>query len=488
MKAKFFDIKRANPYSFFILLLLVALMLHPWSNPNFEVPKIGDISKKEIIAPFTFYIMKSDSELAREEAELNSSIPEMVEVIDTIRPLMIDSLKNLLAATREIRNSVINLEEKRKAIKNLWGELSNDEISTLLTTRQLRAVEEKLVEILHELYLNGIAPKELLTDGISGLYSVKIDNEEHIYPLETLIDTYGAKNELKTKLTQAFPDYEELVNLSYRICERFIRPNLRWDKEKTKEKRDEIVKTIVRQKGVVLKDERIVGSHEKITPEIYEKLVSLKKAMQKTELGKSREKLYSLLPVFLFYILMVLMVLIFTRIFKQELFKNRINLSIFILLIFVELIFSKAGSIIKLSPHILPTPLAGVLGYFLFGSKIAAGLIGAIALFVGTQLSFSFLDSFLVLTTGMLSLYLFSKLKSRNEEYKYALILSAFSLIISLLIGFICEYSKDEMVLRSGGILLSSFISPLVALSILPIFERFVGGCTNFTLLEYSNT
>lgn len=487
MKHKFFDLKRARSSSFFFLLLLACVILHPWSKGEFEIPRLGDISKREIIAPFTFYVLKSDSEFSREEAEIKAGVPEVVVKIDTISSLMLDSLTKLFNKTEEIRLATASFEKKRKAILDIWDELSNEQISILLTTRQFQVVRETLAELLKELYSVGIAPQELFTNSKSELYSINIGNAEYVYPIETLLDDTSAKTELKLKLDQTFADYKELGELSFRLGERFIHPNIFWDKEKTEIKRAEIAKTLTRQKGVVLKDERIVGSHEKVTPEIYEKLVSLKQALQSSNRTRSKEELYSVGIVVFLYALVIFMLFLFARVFRVELLENKTNLAIFALLILLGLIFSRIAQVIKLSPYIVPIPLLVIVSYFLFGFGIALALAISVSFLITIQLSFSFLDYFFVFSVGICSIYLFSKLKSRNEEYKYSSLLAFFSLIFGCALAMLDGESVRNIFIKGGTGFLSSIISPLLALAVLPPLERLIGRCTNFTLLEYSN-
>lgn len=488
MGSKFFNLKRSHPVSAFILFFLLLIVLHPWREKRLRIPSIGDVSREEVIAPITFYILKSDAEFEKEKKEISASVPEILVKNDSISALYLDSLKRSFEKTKEVRQKRVGTEEKRKLLKDIWGELSNEELELLQTTRHLDSLASELQQTLASLYDEGICPNNLAEEAVSNIYAIRTQDGEHIYPAESVLHLSGAKKELESLLGERFGSYPELHNLANRIGEKFLTPNLVWDKATTEQQRALTLKTLTRHKGVVLKNERIVGAHERITPEIYEKLTSLVYAMRKSSSTFQKTEILQKAATVFLYALVVLMLALFSTCSRPNMWQDQLKLLLFLSLLLFEILFIRATEYFDIPFFLVPLSFATMCVYLIFNATIATTFIIALGIIAGLNLSFSFSYAVYIFISGFISLYIFSGLKTRNEAYKLALVNAVLSAIVALAISGARFKSTSALTFDASSAFFSSFASPLLAISILPALEHFTGKTTNFTLLEYANT
>ena len=152
-------------YGFRVLVALVSVgavvFLFPISSiyQPLNLPPEGSLAKEELVAPFTFPILKSDQELQQNKEMVISSLP----VILDYHPAIWDSI------AREVRAFFVQVDSinrdnrvpgsRIRGMRVAFPGLEEEGIFLLSTGEDLETFQSDLVDVLKDFYQAGIAEK-----------------------------------------------------------------------------------------------------------------------------------------------------------------------------------------------------------------------------------------------------------------------------------------------------------------------------------------
>ncbi|MBC8278790.1 MAG: hypothetical protein H8E46_11205, partial [FCB group bacterium] len=295
-------------YSIFAAGTAVLTLLFPHGEASqYSDLKLNLISSREIIAPFDFEILKSEHELKQERTEARASImPVFGKNPDTgvIRIRQLDSLLTDLGAKvlspKFIFQSDSLIDAGLKSLNDIYRvNLSSGNFSfdrSLIVTAWWDSLAQELADGLDASYLAGIldrSPETLNTSANSiAVVTSGIERRISILSVFTMED---AKRNLLDRLKNIFPEGDSRIKLGYELALNFIEPNLIHDHELTERRRAEAASKVALAKGIVLKDERIIDSNERVTQTHQDKLRSL--AQKRLEMSAEEGGLAKILPL-----------------------------------------------------------------------------------------------------------------------------------------------------------------------------------------------
>jgi membrane-associated HD superfamily phosphohydrolase len=300
-----------------VLILLGSIILISWMFPigdQFEYRyDLNEITRDPIIAPFNFPVLKSAETLDQEREAARGSVPYLFRRDPQMSTTQLNGVIDLFTRSRRIQRAESRLSQSRqrayryryderfaevqRAVErdsteavdlrsnfelrfpldlnaSYWGSFfigETQEGRTINYTRLQRELERIIRDILAEGVLD--LPKSQLGDAPVALAS---EGVEETIELRFLLDLDEAWAKAKTRLQAQYPSeaaVESAVAADLLIY--FIRPNLIYDDETTSRRQQAAVDKVPISKGFVLKNERIVDAHIRVTPEILEKLNSL---------------------------------------------------------------------------------------------------------------------------------------------------------------------------------------------------------------------
>ncbi|MBD3165842.1 hypothetical protein GF324_04545, partial [bacterium] len=328
--------KKAGKRLFFIgypalpLLLLAALtagavFLFPHQSAfRYSEYNVGSISREEIIAPFTFEILKSDAELAAERENARENVLPVYMHVDTVRSRNIEQLTAVMNALRELgeqfpagddaylpgqRDSLfkaartnLRLEHGVEFSPDSWQYIKRHLEAGAMMVDEGYPAQSSLQMILQELYSRGILnkPKEKV-ESRNGRIRLIVEGEERTVDLADLFDPSDARNEALGWLQTTFRDLgsaeaDSAIKAGFELLVPFITPNVMYAESETQARRREAEAKTPVVKGIVLKDERIIDSNEKITEKHIEILRSME--VKRMELAAEASGFLRLLPWF----------------------------------------------------------------------------------------------------------------------------------------------------------------------------------------------
>lgn len=495
----------------FLGTVFITVLFFPSSQTfQFSSIKVGDVyTGKEIIAPFTFFVNKSQEEIEHDRKSAAEKIPLVFTKNDSIEDEVLKGFDDFFQSIQLIRASDMPDSTKLKRIRDI---LNNDSIISDDASAQyllrlpsasnskkikkqeldLPRVRQALHTILSDMYAIGVLNlgRELIPPYVEKV-SVVSDDGELVESVTNFYNFNDYESVLTIKLRQTFPDDDIVTNIGFGILLAFLEPNLIYDKQTTDTRIKEAVASVPLSKGIVLKDQRIVNTHELVTQEVLEKLNSLASAKAQRE---QREGGFKIILPFIGRILLVSLGLAFTLIFmfvsRREIFTNTKRMLliyiIFVLVIVATFVLNQYGpsSIVK---YLIPISFASMLLTIFFDARLAFFGTVSLSILIGALRGNDFSIMIISLFAGAASLFAVGRIQARSWILKGILFISAAYLISITTIELATHSDFDELPHMLGYGFVNGLLSPILAYGFMIIFEYLFQMTTNSTLLELSD-
>jgi len=410
------------------------------------------------------------------------------------------------------KSTIETAETDSIAYYNLLDQLEkNFELDTNSTIIQALVFADELVETQYILPSNFFPfLQQLLTDIyallvidipkdkiISQRISIQDSGEELLEDLEIILSLQEAWTKIKISLQGKFPEYgTPVINLGNDILIHFLRPNLIFQKEITEIRQGEAIDKVPVSRGVVVKEEKIVGEHTKITPEIYRKIISLSK--ERARQANIKGGLRTSLPligdplIFLGQLLLIAIIyfsfIFFLLIHKREIVYDPKMMTLIGIIFTLECLLAFLFiSNAKFSEYSIPVTIAAMMLTILFDGKIAFAGICSLSILIGTQLGGNMYFVISSVFVSSFAIHSVRKLRRRSQVFGSILYI-AFGYLISIFITELLQFSSISTIfdhLLYGGI--NSLLAPFITYGIIGLVKTIFGITTDLALLELTD-
>jgi putative nucleotidyltransferase with HDIG domain len=436
---------------FLLLLLLIFNLFYPYKGKT-PILKEGDLSLKDIIAPYTFKILKYKDELNEEREKAAQQVPPVLRVIkERETESMLPKLDSIITFYADISPYKWQILKKKQDIKKLFLDVYDKGV--VLTIENLP--ESKSDRLL-----------------IEGTDSTFLVERSSILGQKQARESFAKRvDELFTYFSIEEPFMEELKKM--------IAPNLLIDFAGTDKMREEARDAISDSLGVVRKGVKIVGANEIVTAREFRKLYSLRS-------HQDRRYSYSLLNNIsrnqLYFLLVCLFALAFIKFRVKRAYEDSKFLYLF--LINIAIIFV----LYKILPNYL-IPLASFVMVFTLAVNLDFGVLIAVTsiLVISLYENFNLIHLIPVFTGSLAGGILSGNFKNREELYRTGVFVAG---ITSFLIFAVELYKRSNLRDISLGFsygIVNGVLAILILFGLLYIFERIFHITTNFTWMEYSD-
>ncbi|MCX8011290.1 MAG: HDIG domain-containing protein [Ignavibacteria bacterium] len=470
-------------------LVIITLLFPSGESIEFEV-QVGDIwYSKDLIAPFTYPILKDE---ATYKAELNEAEKYVYPVFvkdDSITKIDLENLKFLVTSLRrDLLNDRITLDSLIIRYKDYFSveELNffknnSDRVNTFL----LLGEASKKVSAIFNTGILDIDKNELSKDSIT-LRQKNVETQVSKYNFYDLneIDTV-----LVSELNHESFYSDSLIQIVKKLCLKFVRPNIIFNLEFTEQNRALALSKVSRNIGIVSENEKIVAKHDRITKEIKLRIDSYKifKAERTGELNRILQTVGKFIHLIVIFTLFGLYLFYFRKKIISD--HNRLGLIciVFIIVsvlayIITRLEFSFAAE------YLIFVPVASMLFTIIFDSRVGFYGTVALALVVAGIRGNDYTIALANISAGTLAVFSVRDIKSRVQIFRSILfILLGYSLSI-IALGLERFVSIDYLGSELLFALINSTISPVLTYGLLLFFERLFKITTDLTLLELINT
>jgi hypothetical protein len=488
--------KRIKILIMVISVLLIVLMFPKGETLDSEV-NVGSVwIKEDLIASIPFEILKDPKVY---EAEKNKALKNVLPVYiinHSVKEKVKDTTKyafKFLAATidNDLNNGVLpilgKLEIKDKDYEILRNLRKIDKNLSLRNSKGLNSLFSLYQTLIDEIYEKGVIDTELgkiESDEIS----LRDGKFEYTVKKNGFYDKNSLKNFIKLYIKNKFSNNLNIIDASTNYIFNFIVPNILYSEKETETAKAISVHKISRNIGLVNEKERIVAKHERITPEIKQKIDSYKIA-KANELGWGGVIIQGV-GKFLHVVIILTIFALYIYLFRKKIFwDNSKILLIMFFIVFICFITFLLMQIETSAPieYLIFIPVLSMLLTIIFDSRV--GFYGTIvvSLICGGLRGNDYIFSVMHLVAGALSAYTVRDIKTRTQIYKSFYFILAGYLTGIIAFGFERFDSYDVILLNSAFALSNAIISPSLTFGLIIFIEKTFKITTDLTLFELTD-
>ena len=486
--------------------------------------QLNDIANEPIIAPFDFGILKTDQKLTKDLDEARNSVPfsfsrdqdfvdNQIAIIDTFFIYLNDiySAHDLFISSQdslykyryepEFESYQSSFIADSTTYVTLYSEFLDQYQFQIDKTQwdQLLGINESLTEPFNlELFKNQIKQiclnrwaEGIIDEPLENIFSDEISiiqgGELVIAPTKNYNDIETAWKKNREEVNLIYDNELDIKStLSYELINEFTKPNILFDKDLTESRQKERLDKVSRFQGTVLANELIVDTNNRITESVLLKLKSLQLESER-RLGYERaaDKLREYLGAFFVVSILLFLLFSFFYIYRNEYFKEPKLLLLIGLLMYLIVFFSWIIVSYQLPVYIIPIAMFSILLTVLLDTTVSlissTILILLVSLLIGNDLDFAIVQFFI----SFIAILSVRKLRKRRQIIATMLTLVFcslfvfFSVMLFKGIDFL-DYNYSTV----GYLALSSFLCPILAFGLVPLFESFFGITTDLSLIE----
>ena len=518
----YFD-KYLKQYSIIISLIILISFLFPRGKVLKYTYQINDIASDEIIAPFTFPILKSEEKLKLDLNDKKKSIPFIFDRNDQIVSQSASALTEFFNMVKDLRNAHWRLDQSEKLVyemrydkqyekarsefisdstnlKMLSSSFSklypfivnkdswNDYVSLPKNLRESKLLlkhNELILQICRNRWSEGI-----YDINIKDIYSRKVTVNQGDLPViaspEDFNDLEQAWIKSKKELISSLNEADEFLDLGYDLIIEFMKPNLLFDQQLTEKKQNESLDKVPRSQGVVLKNELIVDANVRITKDVLLKLRSLADAvMQKEKRTGFLQQLQGFFGRIILLSVILSLFFAFLAIYKKNIFEDWKMVFLISIVFIIQLMLSNIILLqLELSEYLIPFTIGAMSLTILFDAQIGFMAIASMAILMGLMMGQG-IDLIIVsLFCSTVAIYNIRRLRKRSQLFSTMFALIAASFFVAIGLGLFKDNSWEIIFRDIQFLAINSILAPIFTYGLVGIFEMFFDITTDLTLIE----
>ncbi len=486
-----------------VLVYMVCFAYKPYIVPQLIPNKAAQIT---IVSPFEFSFVSDSLTQSRRD-----QIAERVAPIYRINTPYIDSVDNRIKVLMGILNDsqyaydVLSPEENGLAAffedissdvrKRAGMNISPDDIRTMYEytdeknrANVVRQASFHLINLLREgVYQDG----DEIFSAVSGL-----SNVEGVQSAQAKSESDARASFLDAMKSLGLNNH--LTYALYRALNPEIRPDIEFDADKTKAKRDEARGKVQPVTVRVMSGETLVDSNSANTPISIEKMRAYKKELSKRgnfDYSKTRNYIE-----FIVSFLLVMAATLFITISKTNKNRKPRTIAIFSTLLLINLgverviiHFSNSGyfdtdtTFLQILTYVTPIMIGPIIQVLLFGAYtgfVMALLVAALtAMMIGEGVAFFVL----FLASALLAIFFCNGANSRSRVILGGVFYGAFIALFALTIGWASGVPADIFLRQALMALIAGALTGIVSVGLLPLIERIFNQYSDVTLLDFTD-
>lgn len=474
-----------------ITTILIVFMFPKGESIEFQVSEGSIWTHEDLIAPFSFAILKDPIIYNNEVKSAENSVYPVfkrieIKITDTLSAFnkyLIEILNNNL---EQETGSPINPTFLSASAFNTFLSVHKDYKASPNRRNSLSSYLELISGIVERQYSKGILNLES-NSRVKDSIAIRIGNIDRIEPTKN----YELFDKSKEKVNDAINRLEIKEELKPALTETanyFIRPNLIYDERATSVEIEQAKSSVSRYSGIINENERIVAKHDRITRQTKLKIESYKEA--KGDEIEQHEILLQNFGKFLHIGALLSIFGVYLYLFRKKIFydNNKIIL-ISLIFLFVSFVTFLINFIdVKAPIHFLIfIPAASMIFTIMFDSRVGFYTTVILTLIAGALRGNDYTFMAMNFVAGGLSVYTVRDIKNRTQIFRSFLFILIGYLVSILAFGLERFASFETMLVESAFATSNALISPVLTYGLLVFFERIFKITTDLTLLELSN-
>src|SRR5437588_1216621 len=428
-------------------LAVLAYLAFPSSATNVAPMTVGKPADRDVVAPFTFPVNKSDEELAREAEELAATVKPIYQ----FQQRAVDSAKIAMHALFTSLESAADqgggAAAIQQAAKTQGLPLSPPEAAYLTKGGKRHGLEKALSELFDRTLALGVTgPGVLQSEQAPELIVRRRSGEQAVARDQVL--SYA---QYLQRARAIHPDKGSSVGdeLYVRLAGHFFRATLEPNTLETERRRDELRRSVDPSKYIVRAGDRIVGAHEVVTSEAHEKLVALHNDLVRRGAATSRSAGGVLGPVLRDSLILAIfwVLLLF---YRRETYRERRQVALIgALFALVLLQAAAAAHFYPQHPEIVILPFLAMMLTVLLNGRVSMIAAMILSIVIGLQPVFHDIPAlFFCVIGGVTAALSVRVLRRRSNFYLPVLIIALGYLAAALALGLAASWTVAEIGVR----------------------------------------
>ena len=488
--------------------------------------QLNDVAQEEVVAPFNFPILKTSDQLQLDlEEALNSEpflflrsqdvVSKQIEVIDDyFKHINLIQLANIKLAeskddlyrnrfTEQFDLARINVQSDSAALEVLmetveenynfafndekWNRIFLSDYSNN-SILDLDNLKKEIIQISRNRWAEGIYDIPI-SEILSKQVAIIMSSSEPAELTEAIRynDIQDAWTKARMEVTNRFPNNINFSrDLGYSLIVEFMKPNLIYDRETTERRQQARQDRVPRNKGIILKNERILDANTRVTEDNLQKLFSLSVAIDNKAMQESST------DIVLAYLGRILVIGIIVSFFFTFLLTYRKPIfDDWRMVLLIGLIFSIEVGLaflikqnLELSEYLIPIIVAAMVLTIMFDARIAfmgiTSIILLVTILIGNNVEFMVTAMF----NSSVGIYAVRQLRRRSQLFTAIFALLGSSALVIIGQGLF----KGHTWLLMGNDMLNlsivAILSPIVTYGLIGLLEVSFSITTNLTLIE----
>ena len=488
--------------------------------------QLNDVAQEEVVAPFNFPILKTSNELQldlddalksepflflRSQNVVNTQINVIEDYFDHINLIQLSNKKLAESKddlyrnrfTEEFDLARINVQSDSAALNVLmervkenynfaynddkWNQIFLSYVSND-SKIDLANLKKEIIQISRNRWAEGIYDipnSEILSKQVA-VISSNTEAPSLTDPL-SYNDIQDAWTKARMEVTNRF---SENVNfgrdLGYSLIVEFMKPNLLYDRETTERRQQARQDRVPRNKGIILKNERILDANTRVTEDDLQKLFSLSVAIDNKAMQESKG------DIILAYLGRILVIGIIVSFFFTFLLTYRKHIfDDWRMVLLLGLIFSIEVGLaflftqnLELSEYLIPITVAAMVLTIMFDARIAfmaiTSIILLVTILIGNNLEFMITAMF----NSSVGIYAVRQLRGRSQLFTAIFALLGSSALVIIGQGLFKGHTWLLMGNDMMNLSIVAVLSPIVTYGLIGLLEVSFSITTNLTLIE----
>ena len=467
----------------FAVAILTYLAFPPHVGVGIPVPAVGQISKRDVVAPFAFDVRKSPEEVARE----GESRALTAQPVYRFSPTAYDSS---LAAARGFFADLARAAEAGgpDSVEKAVGSrirLGPEETRYLADSTNRRQIQEVFTHFLAEGLSRGVADAGAILGEVSPVIALRRGETERIVPRDSIL-TFADLMEQAEAAGINLPTAAGQRTLR-RLVGAFYHPTIVLDPLVTAARREQLRGSVDPLKYSVRTGERIVRAGEPVTEEARAKLLTLLEEHLRRGTGGLAVRsaagtlLYNAMVLSAFWLLIMF--------YRRESYNHLREMVFFgALVALVVVLTAGLDRIFPGRPELVPIPFIAILVTMLYNGWV--GVFAAVTLAILLDGQWALRESYVLffgLVGGVAGAIGIRVVRRRRHLYLTIGVVAGAGILATIAVGLTQGWTSSTII---GSCLLDLVIalaSAALAMILMPVAESATRITTDLTLLELSD-
>ena len=492
------NLKKNKNLKILIILIgsiLIAAMFPRGEALEFDV-SVGSIwIQDDLIATMPFEILKDPESYRIEKLRASQGVFSVFEKKHNVKEQVLDSVEIF----NKLLISKVDKELEQNSTNSKYKFLSSESVNKIKEIRKYENMlsvrypitTEKLFSNIVEIF-NKIYDKDFLDVNFDEIekdsIALRDGKFENLLPKNKFLDKSENEKRIDNLIASYSTTDSEQMSIYFEYIQHFLKSTISFNENLTNNEIKLAQERVSKNIGLVEENERIVAKHNRITPDIKQKIDSYRIAR-----GEERgiwSRILQALGKILHVLVIISLFSLYVYLFRPKIYND--NSKIFLITFIILLISFIAFSINRINVNapielLILVPVVSMLLTIFFDSRIGFYGTIVISLIVGGLRGNDYSLAVMNIVAGGLAAYTVRDIKNRNQIFRSFLFILIGYIASILAFGLERFAPWEEVLIQCGFAASNALFSPVLTYGLIIFFEKLFKITTDITLLELTD-